>query len=147
MALNATAGATEAGGQPVHYLRTTAPLEPDILANWANRLAYSRTNPYRKPLGANKLKSGLKSFETRQCTGGPNAALNPTTPSNSDFQARATAVGTTAADLFARIQKYAFTNRTDTNSLRHPACDQQGPYSSIGVSPEMTRYLHVRHDG
>ena len=123
------------------------PLVPEGLANWTNRLAYSRTNAYRKPLGFDKLKSGLKSFETRQCASGPNAALNPNTPNDANFQARAGGSLATAQDLFARIQKYFFTNRPDTNSLRHPACDQQGPYSSIGVSPEMTRYLHVRHEG
>ena len=144
--LNGFTFTPEAPGVQTHYLRSTAPLEPNALAAYPRRLKTNRTNPYLAPLGYNKLKSGLDSFETSQCSSGPNATLNPATPTNPDFQARAGGTPASAADLFARIQKYVFENLPDSNSLPTPPCRQQAKFRSIGVSPEMTRYLHVRRE-
>jgi phospholipid/cholesterol/gamma-HCH transport system substrate-binding protein len=144
--LNAYNNPLEANGSHVHYLRSTAPLEPNVLAAYPRRLKTDRTNPYLAPLGYDELKSGLDSFETTQCSSGPNATLNPATPSDPNFQARAGGTAASAADLFARIQKYVFENLPDSNSLPAPPCRQQAKFRSIGVSPEMTRYLHVRRE-
>jgi len=145
-ALNGYNFTPEAPGVQTHYLRSTAPLEPAALAAYPRRLKTNRTNPYLAPLGYSKLKSGLDSFETSQCTGGPNATLNPSTPTDPVFQARAGGTPASAADLFARIQKYVFENLPDSNSLPAPPCRKQAKFRSIGVSPEMTRYLHVRRE-
>ena len=62
-----------AHGQPVHYLRTTNPVNPENLAIYGRRLATNRPNPYQAP-GAFRFLSQighLKVFENRQCTSGP----------------------------------------------------------------------------
>ncbi len=68
-------GAAFGGGEPVHYLRTTNPLNPEMLAQYPKRLTTNRTNAYAFPGDGLNLKSGLASFETRQCTG---QTLTPT---------------------------------------------------------------------
>ena len=55
---------------PLHYLRTTNPLNPENLAVYSNRLPTNRPNPYTLPGLFEQLRTGLPSFETRQCTGG-----------------------------------------------------------------------------
>jgi phospholipid/cholesterol/gamma-HCH transport system substrate-binding protein len=73
-ATQATA-ASFGGGEPAHYLRTTNPLNPEMLAQYPKRLTTNRTNAYPFPGDGLNLKSGLASFETRQCTG---QTLTPT---------------------------------------------------------------------
>jgi phospholipid/cholesterol/gamma-HCH transport system substrate-binding protein len=66
---------TQATGEPTHYLRTSNPLNPEMLAQYPKRLTTNRTNPYPFPGDSLSLKDGLLSFETRQCTG---QTLSPT---------------------------------------------------------------------
>ncbi len=90
--LNAFNIPTEGGGvKEYKYIRSTPPLSPGALAAYPNRLTTDRTNPYLLPKGYLKLKGGgsLDSFETRQCTGGISATLDPNSPSDPSFQARA----------------------------------------------------------
>ncbi len=131
-----------------HYARTTNVLGPEVLAAYPRRLSTGRTNPYVAPGGYSRLatKKGLYSFETRQCSGGINATLNPGTPSNPTFQTRATSSGTSPADLFSRIQRFMFKRQPDAASIPQAPCKQQPNFHSIGVSPEFTRYLHVRKE-
>lgn len=68
-------GTAFGGGEPVHYLRTTNPLNPEMLAQYPKRLTTNRANAYAFPGDGSNLKSGLASFETRQCTG---QTLTPT---------------------------------------------------------------------
>ena len=71
------------------------------------------------------LATGLPGFETRQCTIGQNATLNPATPTDPSFIPRANpALGSTPADLFARIQELGFGGANSTNGVPpglHPA--------------------------
>ena len=46
--------------------------------------------------------------------------------------------------FFDRLQKFAFNGQLNTQSIAEAPCNQQAPYSSIGVSPEQSQYLHVR---
>ena len=69
MAATQATAASFGGGEPVHYLRTSNPLNPEMLAQYPKRLTTNRTNPYPFPGDGLSLKSGLASFETRQCTG------------------------------------------------------------------------------
>jgi phospholipid/cholesterol/gamma-HCH transport system substrate-binding protein len=65
---------------PIHYLRTTNPINPEVLAAYPNRIASNRTNPYRLPGGYLKLASGaLEVFGTYLCTSNRVAPLNPAT--------------------------------------------------------------------
>jgi phospholipid/cholesterol/gamma-HCH transport system substrate-binding protein len=140
--LGNAAAATNAVGPgargPIHYLRTTSPLNPGSLAAYPRRLTTNRTNPYVKPLGYKKIGSGgLESFETRQCTGGLDLTL--TNESDTGFSID--------PDLFERLKLFAFGGQTQSSAVPAPRCRQQGPYRSIGGSfNELSRYLHVRED-
>jgi phospholipid/cholesterol/gamma-HCH transport system substrate-binding protein len=139
---NATAATNAVGAGvegPVHYLRTTSPLNPESLAAYPQRLSTNRANPYVKPLGYAKLAGrGIESFETRQCGGG-------------GLQVTLTNLGAGGfsldPDLFGRLQEFAFGEVTDSGEVPAPPCIQQGPFRSIGGSfRELSRYLHVRED-
>ncbi len=88
-AINATGGGVESNGKGVKYLRVIAPLSPDVLAAFDNRLSNNRTNPYSQPLAYKGVGTGgMQGFETGQCVGGPThtAQLDPNTPNDPDFQ-------------------------------------------------------------
>jgi hypothetical protein len=122
------------GGKAYHVLRTEAPLGPEALAAYPERLQYNRTNPYVEPLGFLNLTTHLNGFETRQCGSGVHATLQ-------DADAAAF-----PGDLYDRIKLYAYNDLNDSNALPTPTCDEQAQLESIGVSPEMTKYLHVRRE-
>jgi phospholipid/cholesterol/gamma-HCH transport system substrate-binding protein len=140
----------EGGNQTVKYLRTTAPLHPEALAAYPNRLKVSRTNPYVKPGGYENLVSTLEGFETRQCTAGLTAILDPNTPNDPNFYERLP--GDTVAeqieeatDLFNRLRQFAFADQDNSDNIPTPPCKDQAPFQSIGgMFPEFTEYLHVR---
>jgi hypothetical protein len=70
--------------------------------------------------------------------------LDPATPTDPAFNARTGGDVAAAQDFFDRLQHYAFVDALDTDDISAPPCNQQAPYSSIGVTPESSDYLHVR---
>ncbi len=130
-------------GLPVHYLRTEAPLTPEVLASYPRRLEIQRTNPYLKPKGYANLATGLESFETRQCASGVSATLDPATPEDPDFNVRTGGDVEDAQDYFDRILEFAFVNQLSTDTIGAPPCVEQGPFDSIGTPAEQSDYLHV----
>jgi virulence factor Mce-like protein len=64
-------------GAPVHYLRTTNPVNPEVLAAYPRRIASNRSNPYVEPGGYEELARGLEVFGDYVCTGNPVAQLSP----------------------------------------------------------------------
>jgi len=145
-AAQASRVAPEAGGDFVHYLRTSIPLNPEALAGYANRLRTNRTNPYIKPGGYLNLAGGLEGFETAQCSAGGSVSLDPTAPANAAFS---NWVGYPVSspeltDFFDRLRHFAFNDQNSTNGLAAPPCKKQGDYESIGPPTELTDYLHVR---
>jgi virulence factor Mce-like protein len=135
--------------EPLHHLRTEAPLTPEALATYPRRLQINRTNPYVKPKGYLDVAQVLKSFETRQCTSGVSASLDPTTPQNPAFQER-TALEqdpenpeAASQDLFDRIKLFAFSGQDSTDTIAAAPCLQQSPYQSIGDPSESSNYLHT----
>jgi phospholipid/cholesterol/gamma-HCH transport system substrate-binding protein len=144
-------------------LRTTPPLNPESLAVFPSRLDSNRTNPYVKPGGYLKVRKGLKSFETRQCgPAGLTATLDPSVIDNDVFQMRVrdednpqNGTDDEAADLYVRILRYAFGDRTatatdsgTTAAVRAPRCVRQANLRSIGKTmPEFTKYPHVYRQG
>jgi phospholipid/cholesterol/gamma-HCH transport system substrate-binding protein len=70
-----------AEGRPVHYLRTTNPVNPEALAAYPRRLPTNRSNPYVEPGGYAKLgtEGHLDVFGSYVCPGGrsPAAPLLP----------------------------------------------------------------------
>lgn len=151
-----------------HYLRAMGPLNPETLATYPRRLSSNRTSAYSPPLWAKNLTAGLPSFETRQCTTGIVATLNPESWKSSAFIERATpslkaeeearapdkspeekeqilreSQEQNAEDLFKRIKQYAFAEQTSTATLPAPACKQQRPFEPIYGDGPATQYQHT----
>ena len=130
-----TQATTQEGNARVHYLRTSNPANPENLAVYPRRLPSNRPNPYDFPGAFNNLASGLLSYETRQCTGGPDPTL-VTVP------APGLPIDPTSlipADLAANVQKFFFGPETD-GQVAAPPCKQQGKFPFGG---EVTQYPHV----
>ncbi len=148
-ATQASRAAPEANQEAVHYLRTSAPVGPESLAGYPNRLRVNRSNPYLKPGGYNALAGGLESFETRHCAGGASAIFPPQATTVAD-PAFANWVGYEVnseelVDFYQRLRAFTFNDRSNSNSVATPPCRKQGDYQSIGGTfPEFTDYLHVR---
>ena len=147
-ATQATTAGPETGNVPAHFLRVANPLSPEAFAVWpTNRLQMNRSAAYAIPGWADSVATNLPGFETRQCATGLNATLNPATPTDPDFIPRAnTALDSTPADLFQRIQNFAFGGGLTTTGTPRPSCIQQPAVGSIGEIPEVTNYLHVYQD-
>ena len=64
-------------GEPPHYLRALGPMTPETLATYSRRLAINRNSAYSPPKWAENLLAGLPSFDTRQCSSGITATLDP----------------------------------------------------------------------
>jgi phospholipid/cholesterol/gamma-HCH transport system substrate-binding protein len=135
----------ETSSRGVKYLRTAVPLGPDSLAAYPRRLLYNRTNPYQKPLGSLTLGSDghLKSFETRQCSGGINAILRdwseltPAEQANFEASLNGPVTGEPpppgfAEDLYNRLKEFAYKNERNSNDLPQPACVAQGTFAPLG---------------
>jgi len=139
----------EQTNEPLHHLRTEAPLTPESVATYPRRLQIQRTNPYMQPKGYLDVATALKSFETRHCDAGVSATLDPSTPEDPDFQQRTAAEedpdnpGAAAQDLFDRIRLYAFNGQDSTDAIAAPPCIPQAPFQSIGDPSETSRYLHT----
>jgi phospholipid/cholesterol/gamma-HCH transport system substrate-binding protein len=63
--------------RPLHYLRTTNPLNAENLAAYPTRLPTNRSNPYTEPGGYDQLPQGLPVFGEYLCTSGPLPQLGP----------------------------------------------------------------------
>jgi phospholipid/cholesterol/gamma-HCH transport system substrate-binding protein len=118
---------------PVHYLRTTNPVNPEILAAWPYRLATNRSNPYVEPRGYAKLKSGLEVLDDYYCT---ENAVAPVSPLASPLLPE---------DLRDQIQDFVYGGLSAGNVA--PLCKEQAPlgprltgtpgvYSHVEAAPE-----------
>lgn len=148
-------GAPENAEQP-HYLRAMGPMLPETLTTYPHRLAINRPSAYSPPKWAEGLADGLPSFDTRQCTTGIVATLNPKSAEDPAFQERAIETkgeGKSASEvktqaenaklLFERIQKYAFATQTSTAAIAAPPCKQQPPFKPIYGTGPSTQYQHT----
>ena len=101
------------GDNPVHYLRTTNPVNPENLAAYPNRIATNRSNPYFEPRGYDKLKSGLEVFDDYYCTANAVVPISPL-------------AGTILpAQLLQQIQDYVYGGLSNGNVA--PDCKEQAP--------------------
>ena len=118
---------------PVHYLRTTNPVNPEVLTAWPYRLATNRSNPYTEPRGYAKLKSGLEVLDNYYCT---NNAVAPVSPLASPLL---------PPELFQQIQDFVYGGLSEGNVA--PPCKEQTPlgprltgtpgvYSHVEAAPE-----------
>ena len=128
------AAITSAGAAPLHYLRTTNPLNPENLAVYPLRLSTNRPNPYQFPEAFSSLAQGLKSYENRQCS-------RSGTPSIAPASSLPPAVAGLLPDqLRALIDQYALNPNTA------PPCVLQDKFPSLGSPSEQTQYPHVHPD-
>jgi ABC-type transporter Mla subunit MlaD len=152
-------GAPENAERP-HYLRVVGGMNPETISTYPRRLGINRTSAYSPPKWAENLVGGLQSFETRQCTTGIVAKLNPEDASNPAFEEHTAATegknelgepdpsknksqSENAKLLFERIQQYAFAGKTSTSEIAAPACKQQRPFEPIYGSGPSTQYQHT----
>ena len=72
----------DGGGQLLHYVRVSNPVNPEALTNYAHRLSTNRGNPYLIPNGYSRLQAGLTVFGSYLCTSNPPPAIGPTIPAS-----------------------------------------------------------------
>lgn len=147
-------GGEEAGSEPPRVLRVVGGMNPETISTYPRRLLINRNSAYSPPRWAEDLVSGLPSFDTRQCTTGIVATLDPSSWEDPAFKERAAETkgeGETkpksqdesAKILFERIQQYAFAGQTSTSGIAAPACTQQAPFKPIYGSGPSTQYQHT----
>jgi phospholipid/cholesterol/gamma-HCH transport system substrate-binding protein len=143
-ATNAVLTTENASGEHIHYLRAMPSFGPESLATYPRRLTTNRNSAYSPPLWAGGVASGLPNFDTRQCSAGIVASLDPTTPTDPDFKAR-TKKGEDkeAVVLFELLRKYAFAEQASSASIPAPGCAQQPPLEPIGKPGPATTYQHT----
>jgi hypothetical protein len=134
-------------GRPRHYLRALGPLGPESLSTYPNRLTTNRNSAYMQPRSTRRLSRGLLNFETRQCSSGITATLDPDTPTNPDFIARAQDDPTKAANLYERLKYYAFADQDSSATIPAPGCSPQAPFEPIYGSGPPTIYQHTFRQG
>lgn len=139
-ATNATIPVTNDKGENLHYVRVMGPLNPESVATYPNRLSINRNSAYSPPLWAKGVVSGLPSFDTRQCSSGITATLDPNTPNEAAFNERTGGDIAKATSLFDRLKKFAFADQTSTSSVPAPGCTQQAPFNPIYGSGPATTY-------
>ena len=82
--------------------------------------------PTSSPAGSLDVPTGLASFETRHCTTGLEAFLDPTSPTNPAFTSHVGGDPADAQTFFDRLQKYAFSGQTGTPDVRGAAVQPAG---------------------
>jgi phospholipid/cholesterol/gamma-HCH transport system substrate-binding protein len=136
-----------ASGKQVNFLRAMGPFGPESLASFPNRLTTNRNSAYAQPGASTRLGSGLLNFDTRQCSSGITAALNPNTPEDPTFNSRTNGDVTQAKDLFERLKTYAFAGQESTATIPAPGCNPQAPFEPIYGSGPPTIYQHTFEQG
>jgi phospholipid/cholesterol/gamma-HCH transport system substrate-binding protein len=138
-----------AQGEHLHYLRAMGPFSPESLATYPSRTTTNRTNAYPQPLASKSLATGLPSFDTRGCSAGVTATLNPESYKDPAFAARAAQGKKTAEEnekrslkFFETLKQYAFAGQTDSAAAPAPGCFQQAPFNPVGRSGAATTYQH-----
>ncbi len=104
--------------RPLHYLRTTNPLNPENLAAYPRRLPSNRSNPYSDPGSYDQLARGLPVFGRYLCEiAGPASFLGPVGP-------------LLPAELRGLLEQFAFAGST-TGAVPAPPCREQPPLGRL----------------
>jgi phospholipid/cholesterol/gamma-HCH transport system substrate-binding protein len=141
-----------AAGVQVHYLRAMGPFGPESLAAFPRRLTSNRNSAYSQPLASKRLSSGLLNFDTRQCSSGITATLDPETPSEPDFNSRVEAKDEAdrskkATEFFERLKHYAYADQDSSAMIPAPGCNPQPPFEPIYGTEPPTAYQHTYEQG
>jgi phospholipid/cholesterol/gamma-HCH transport system substrate-binding protein len=153
-----TVAATQAKtpGAPIHYLRTTNPLNPENLAVYPKRIGTNRPNPYVHSGAFDRLAKGLQVYEDRHCNAGVPTITNqvlgtlPTLPTipglplpvpvpTPDPGTAPNPQDLISDGLLQRVQQYAF--GAAGTATPAPPCVKQPPFTYAG---ETTQYPHVK---
>jgi virulence factor Mce-like protein len=127
----ATQGSLTSNAGPVHYLRTTNPVNPEALAVYPQRLGTNRPNPYQFPGAFANLSKGLPVYDARSCGVLP----TPVVASNPAL---------IPPSLETLISQYLYGQAGNPGPVVAPPCVKQGKYPALGAVQELTDYLHVR---
>jgi phospholipid/cholesterol/gamma-HCH transport system substrate-binding protein len=102
----------------IHYLRTSQPLNPEMVAGWPFRLGTNRSNPYTEPGGFDKLRTEghLEVYGSYLCTSNP----TPPPPGPNEFLNET---------LVAQIREFVFGE--PLNLGKAPPCDPQAPLGRL----------------
>ncbi len=146
---NAKLPVENAQGEHAHFLRAMGPFNPEALATFPSRTTTNRTSAYPQPLAGKSLATGLPSFDTRGCSSGVTATLDPESYKASVFKARTEQSKRTAEEnekrakaFFEILKKYAYAEQTDSATIPAPGCIQQAPFNPVGRSGAATTYQH-----
>ena len=134
-------------GRRVHFLRALGPFGPESLSTYPNRLTTNRNNAYIQPRGYARLAKGLLNFDTRQCSSGLTATLDPNTPNEPAFNQRTEGDVQKATDLYARLRHFAFADQDSSTAIPAPGCNPQGPFAPIYGKGAATTYQHTFAQG
>lgn len=126
--------------QPLHYLRTTNPVNPEVLAAYPRRLPSNRSNPYAEPGASTQLPRGLPVFGEYLCENtGPPSFVAPVDPSAVPELLDPTALpdpvdALLSPGLRALIQEFVFAGSAD-GSVPAPPCREQAPLGRLVGQP------------
>jgi phospholipid/cholesterol/gamma-HCH transport system substrate-binding protein len=138
---------SNAQGVQVRYLRAMGPFGPESLSTFGNRLTANRNSAYSQPLASKRLAQGLLSFDTRQCSSGIVASLDPNTAEDPDFSGRVKGSPAAVKSFFDRLKHYAFADQESSATVPAPGCGQQEPFKPIYGSEPPTTYQHSYEQG
>jgi phospholipid/cholesterol/gamma-HCH transport system substrate-binding protein len=113
----------------IRYLRTTNPVNPEVLASYPRRIGANRSNSVTMPGAYTALAQGLASAETRQCGRVAAPGFETTGPG-----------GTVSPELAGLITKFVYGGAAPA-AVPAPPCRQQGPFTVAG---ETTSFPHVK---
>ncbi|MCB0829141.1 MAG: MCE family protein [Solirubrobacterales bacterium] len=136
-------------GEAVRYARIGVSQGPEAFGAPASRMTTNRANPYVAQNGYSKIGSGLDSFQTYNCGGGFNATIKPwaalTPVQQAQYQTASKYLDAAESEeLWGQIITLAMDDRSQTDDLPAPACNQQAPFTPIGdPSRPATQYQHV----
>jgi ABC-type transporter Mla subunit MlaD len=134
-------------GTQIHYLRALGPFGPESLSTYANRTTTNRNSAYSQPGASKHLAEGLLNFDTRQCSTGITATLDPNTPNEPAFNQRTKGDVKLATEFFSRLKHYAFAEQSSSSSIPAPGCSSQAPFKPIYGSGASTTYQHTFEQG
>jgi phospholipid/cholesterol/gamma-HCH transport system substrate-binding protein len=95
--------AVSAYGGNLHYVRTSNPINPELLTRYQTRPSSNRANPYLEPGGYLKLLRGLPVFGSYLCTTNPLPTFGPS------LSTITTSVTGTVLTLAQLLQNYYYT--------------------------------------
>ena len=113
--------------RPLHYLRTTNPLNPENLGAYPRRLPSNRSNPYTEPGGYEQLRTGLPVFGRYLCDiAGPASFLAPV----GTLDALGPLSALLPAELRGLLDQFAFAG-SSTGAVPAPPCREQAPLGRL----------------